>query len=449
MQNTAVPIAQSLIAEGVPDAHERLDAYSLYAVALVWAVLLLRIVDLQIIAVLLEPLKREFGITDTQLGLLSGFAFSVLYGTLGIPIAWLADRTSRRNIIAVAVGLWSAMTCLCGLATSFTTLFAARVGVGIGEAGGTAPAYSLIADYCPPRYRSRVFAILNSAVPIGVFTGLLIGGLVAARYGWRAAFAIVGLPGIAVALLVRATLREPQRGASEGARHKAPPVPARAALGYLLRLRSYRHLVMATSLFTLGAMASGIWLPTFFIRVHHMAPADVTTRLALIYGAGGLIGVLLGGFIADRLIQSTGDKRWLTRLCAVCALATLPFVATAFLLDKPTGAFLFLIGFVVLMHAWMGPAYGAIQSLAGVRRRAMAAGVNLLAINLIAYGTGPLLVGAASDYWSARLGADGLRYAILLVVCGSYSWAALHFLLAGRTVREDLAAAASESALER
>jgi predicted MFS family arabinose efflux permease len=415
-------------------------AYLYYVIAVLWVVMLLRFVDLQIVAVLLEPIRREFEVSDTLLGFMTGSAFAIFYGTLGVPVAWLADRYNRRNIIAAAVGLWSAMTAVCGLAGSFTALFFARMGVGVGEAGGQPPAYSLVSDYVAPEKRSSVFAILNSAVPFGVFCGFIIGGWVSQHYGWRAAFMVVGLPGVLIALLIWLTVREPPRGFSEN-RTNVATAPLGETLGYLWRTRSYRHLVLATAIFTLGAIGSGIWIPSFFVRVHGMANAEVAVWLAFIYGGGGVLGATLGGFLADRLVARNNDKRWYAWLSGIAAAAILPFSFFVYLWPDPITALLVHIGTTILMHSWMGPAYGTVQSLAGVTRRAMAAAINGLAVNLLALGLGPLIVGAASDYFNARYGENSLRYSILTVVVVCYSWAALHFLLASRTLRQDLAAA--------
>jgi predicted MFS family arabinose efflux permease len=414
------------------------DAYRAYVLGLIWIVLMLRFVDLQIISVLLEGIRAEFLLTDTQLGLLTGFAFAVFYGALGIPVAWLADRYNRRNIIAAAVGLWSLMTAVCGAATSFMSLFLARVGVGVGEAGGTAPTYSLICDYFPRKRRATIFAALNCSIPVGVFVGFLVGGYVGATYGWRAAFMAVGIPGVLVALLVYFTVKEPPRGLSEQAPALAKPPPFRETLGYLMRLRSYRHFVLASSIFTMGAMGSGIWIPSFFIRVHGMSAAEVGIWLACIYGGGGLIGALAGGYFADRAVERTGDQRWYAWLGAFTTISILPFSLFVYLWPNPTQALLVHIGTTLLMHAWMGPLYGTIQTLAGVQRRAMAAAINMLTINLIAYSMGPLLVGMASDFLTPQLGSESLRYSILAVVALAYTWAGLHFLLAARTLRHDL-----------
>ena len=429
-------------AAGAPDnsAFRVSRDYLNYVVAVLWVVMLLRFVDLQIVAVLLESIRREFEVSDTLLGLMTGSAFAIFYGTLGVPIAWLADRYNRRNIIVAAVGLWSAMTALCGLAGSFTSLFIARMGVGVGEAGGQPPAYSLVSDYVPPEKRSSVFAILNSAVPFGVFCGFIIGGWVNQHYGWRAAFMVVGLPGVLIALLIWLTVREPPRGLSDN-RTDVAPVPLGESLGYLWRTRSYRHLVLATTIFTLGAIGSGIWIPSFFVRVHDMANAEVAVWLAFIYGGGGVLGAMLGGYLADRLVARNNDKRWYTWLSAIAAAAILPFSFFVYLWPDPVTALLVHIGTTILMHSWMGPAYGTVQSVAGLPRRAMAAAVNGFAVNLLALGLGPLIVGAASDYFNARFGENSLRYSILAVVVVCYSWAALHFFLASRTLRQDLAAA--------
>ena len=429
-------------AAGAPDdsAFRVSRGYLNYVVAFLWVVMLLRFVDLQIVAVLLESIRREFEVSDTLLGLMTGSAFAIFYGTLGVPIAWLADRYNRRNIIVASVGLWSAMTALCGLAGSFTSLFIARMGVGVGEAGGQPPAYSLVSDYVPPEKRSSVFAILNSSVPFGVFCGFIIGGWVNQHYGWRAAFMVVGLPGVLIALLIWLTVREPPRGLSEN-RTDVAPVPLGESLGYLWRTRSYRHLVLATTIFTLGAIGSGIWIPSFFVRVHGMASAEVAVWLAFIYGGGGVLGAMLGGYLADRLVARNNDKRWYTWLSAIAAAAILPFSFFVYLWPDPVTALLVHIGTTILMHSWMGPAYGTVQSVAGLPRRAMAAAVNGFAVNLLALGLGPLIVGAASDYFNARFGENSLRYSILAVVVVCYSWAALHFFLASRTLRQDLAAA--------
>jgi len=424
--------------EAGPGAFRVTDAYRAYVLALIWLVLLFRFVDLQIIAVLLESIKAEFTFSDTQLGLLGGIAFALFYATLGIPIAWMADRYNRRNIIAVSVGLWSIMTALCGMATGFISLFLARVGVGVGEAGGVPPSDSLVSDYFPPEKRGFVFAVLRSSIPIGVFTGFMVGGWVNEYHGWRAAFMVVGIPGVLLALLLRFTLREPPRGFSENLVSVPEAPPLKETLKYLGRLRSYRQIVLATSIVTLGAYGSGIWIPSFFIRVHGMGFAEIGTWLAFIYGGGGAIGSMLGGILTDRLARKHDDARWYMRIPAISMLCILPFSLFVYLWPNPIQALLVHTGTTILMHVYLGPAYGTVQSLAGLKRRAMASAVNMFMVNLIAMGLGPLIIGMASDYFNAAYGADALRYSILTVVVVAYTWASVHFCLASRTVREDL-----------
>jgi len=417
------------------------DAYRYYIVAVIWLVLLFRFVDLQIIAVLLEPIRAEFKVSDTQLGILTGTAFALFYGVLGVPVAWLADRYSRRNLIAICLGLWSAMSALCGLATGFFSLLLARVGVGFGEAGGQPPSYSLICDYFPPNRRSTVFAILNTTLPLGVFVGFIIGGWINAHLGWRATLQAVGAAGIVAALLVRLTVREPARGAYDSPLSAPKAPPTAESLRYLWNLRSYRHLVLASSIFTLGAVGSGIWIASFFIRVHHMAAPQVAMWLAFIYGGGGLIGATLGGLLADRVSRRQQDRRWQAWIPAMSTAAILPFSFFVYLWPNPITALLVHIGTTVLMYIWVGPSYATVQNLAGPSRRALAAAINLLVVNVIAIALGPLLIGAMSDYFKAQFAENSLRYSLLAVVALTYSWAALHFLLAARTLSQDLTAA--------
>jgi predicted MFS family arabinose efflux permease len=413
-------------------------AYRYYVLAAIWLVLLLRFIDIQIIAVLLESIRAEFRVSDTQLGLLSGTAFALFYVTLGVPVALVADRYNRRSIIVICLSLWSAMTALCGMASSFGGLLLARIGVGVGEAGGAPPAYSLISDYFPAARRATIFAFLNSSVPMGVFAGFILGGYINVRFGWRATLLIVGLGGLLVALLVRLTVREPARGAADGERVPSLPPRFGETLRNLWRTRSYRHLVAASSIATMGASGTGIWIASFFIRVHEMPPAEVTTSLAFTYGGGGVAGAMLGGALADRLVSRTGDARWHARLSAVAMMLVLPSSFFVYLWPHPASALLMLGLTTCLLHAWMGPTYGTVQSLARPDSRALAAAVNLFVVNLLALGFGPLLVGAMSDLFTARFGKESLRYSILTLASVTYPWAAIHFLRASRTLRQDL-----------
>jgi predicted MFS family arabinose efflux permease len=413
-------------------------AHVAYVLLLLWLTLLLRFIDLQIVAVLLEPLKAEFRLTDTQLGLLGGFAFAIFYGLLGLPVAWIADRYCRKNLIAIAVGVWSLMTALCAGAGSFGQLLLARIGVGVGEAGGTPPAFSLLSDYVPPARRATAFAIVNSSQPIGVFCGLLIGGWIAASYGWRMAFLAAGIPGVVLAVVIWTTLREPPRGRFE------PRVPVvagdvREVARYLFGLASYRHLVAANTLALVGAAGGGVWIPSYFMRVHGMSLPETASWLAIIYGCAGTLGVIIGGAIADRLVSAGKQRRvgWYAWVPALSLIAVLPFSGIVFLAPEKTLALSAHVFGVILMHAWLGPHHATIQSLAGPARRSMATAINLLIVNVVGLGSGPLIVGMLNDALAPTLGAEAIRYSLLGVVALSFTWAAAHFWLAGRTLNKD------------
>ena len=379
-------------------------AYGAYVLFLLWLVGLFRFMDIQVFAVVLESIRKEFQFSDTQLGFLSGLAFAIFYATLGIPIAWLADRYSRRNILSIVLGIWSGMTYLCGTTTGFVTLFLARMGVGVGEAGGTPTIHSLLGDYFSAKKRGTVFAIVNTSIPAGVFAGFMYGGWILGHYDWRVTFYAYGVPGVLLSILLWLTLREPPRGYSENRTTPIESVKFIDTVLYLWKLRSYRHLVAATTIMTVGAYGSGIWIPSFFQRIHDLKISDVTFWLAWIYGGGGITGSLLGGWLSDRLSSKRQDARWYIRVPGFAALMILPFSFFVYLWGHPYQAMMVHIGTTILMHMYLGPAYGTVQTLAGVKRRAMASGFNLLVINFLGIGFGPLIVGAASDYMNSIYG---------------------------------------------
>lgn len=400
--------------------------YPWYVLALLWLVALLRFVDLQILAVLMEPIKAEFLLSDTQLALLGGLAFALFYGVLGLPVAWAADRCNRRNIIAVAVTLWSLMTALCGFAGSFLTLFLARVGVGIGEAGAYPPTTALLADYFPPARRGRVYAVLASAIPIGVFTGFLIGGIVSQHWGWRAAMQVVGFPGIAVGLLVFLTIREPQRGSLDAlASH--PTTQTAVGIRALWGNAAYRHVVAGACLYTLGAYGSGVWLPSYFIRHHGFSGAEIGVWMALLYGGGGLCGTLAGGWLAEHFSNRSGNHGWYARLCSWSLLATLPLIPLVLLNQHAYLALALHLPVIVLMHMNIGPVLTLIQELAGPLRRARAQAYSVLVSNIVALPLGPLIVGMLSDHFTPAYGSQTLGLAILLLLVCAWSLSAWHF----------------------
>ena len=419
--------------------------YGIYILVLLWFAGLLRFMDIQVFAVVLESVRTEFHLSDTQAGMLSGLAFALFYATLGIPLAFLADRYNRRNILSIVLTIWSGMTALCGTTVGYASLFLARMGVGIGEAGAMPTINSLLADYFPPNKRGTVFAIFNTSIPAGVFCGFMIGGWVLTHFGWRATFYSYGIPGVILAILIRLTLREPPRGGSENIAASLESVGFLDTLKFLWQRRSYRHLVMATTIMTVGAYGSGIWIPTFFTRIHGMSIGTVTVWLAWLYGVGGIIGSLMGGRLADHLSAKNNDARWYVRIPGVAALMIMPFSFFVYLWYDPYTALKVHFGTTVLMHMYLGPAYGTVQSLAGAKRRAMAAGINLLVINLLGIGLGPVIVGSANDYLNSIYGDHAIRYSMLGLVVIAYTWSAIHFFLAARNLREDIVTAREDT----
>ena len=417
------------------------NTYRYYVLALLVAVGVCSWVDRNVFSVLLESIKLEFSFSDTQLGLLGGVAFGLFYASVGLPIAYLADRYNRRNIIAIALFLWSIMTTLSGAAIGFVSLFLVRIGVGVGEAGGAPPSQSLVSDYFPPEKRGFAMGILYLYIPLGFLVGFLLGGWIDQFFGWRKAFFVVGVPGVILSILLRLTLREPPRGHAEGVRDSGVTPSLFSTVRYFCSRPSMRHIPLAGAIHGIGAWAMGVWLPAYFIRVHGMGSGEVGTWMALIYGFGGGVGVLYGGHLSDRLVKKTGDERWYMWLSALAVLVSAPFAFLIFLPKTPLPALLFLIVPITVMHMFLGPIIAMIQGLAGLRRRAVAAAFYLFLANLVSMGVGPVIVGMVSDYFNARYGNESLRYALLVTVFVTFLWSSIHFFLSTRTLREDLALA--------
>jgi len=415
-----------------------------YTLVLLTTVYVINYVDRQILAILLQPIKETFALSDTQLGFLSGFAFAAFYATLGMPIAMWADRGNRRNIITLATLVFSAMTAACGFAKNFTMLLIARIGVGCGEAGSSPPSHSIIADLYPPEKRATAMAIFALGVNIGILIGFLIGGWVNEFFGWRTAFMVVGAPGVVLALLVQFTLREPERGHSEGRSviDAAAPPSIWSAFAFMWRRRSLRHIVLGSALNAFVGYGAVAWVPTFLIRSYGMTTASVGTSLALILGIAGGAGTFLGGYLADRLGRR--DVRWNVWLVAACVGGGVPFAFAVYL--APTAA-LALAAFIVpaaVGALFLGPSLAMVQGLVPLRMRTVASAILLFVINIIGLGFGPQMVGVASDALAPRFGQESLRYALFAVGLVNL-WAATHFYLAGRTLPEDLARARSEA----
>ena len=396
--------------------------------------------DRQILAILLERIKADLLLTDTQLGLLSGLVFAIFYATLGIPVARLADRRSRRDIIAVSLAIWSAMTALCGLAGNFTQLMLARIGVGIGEAGSSPPSHSIIADLYPPEKRAGAMGIYSLGVVLGAGFGTLIGGVVAHLYGWRAAMFAVGLPGVALAAAVRLLVVEPRRGLSDAVQRPAgEPMPSVAeGFSSIARNRPAVHLVTAVTLTSLIGYALTGWGPSYMQRSLGLSMLDVSTYVALPGALIGSVSAILGGRIADRMARRRGLYAQ-AYVVAWLKLLAFPLALSFFLVDDPRVAVAAYFGSLLFANSYLGPTFALIQHLAPLKLRAMWAAVTLLVINLVGLGLGPFLVGRLSDWLRPTYGAESLRYAMLTVACGT-PWAIWHYWRAGVLLRRGEAA---------
>lgn len=423
-------------------------AYLRYALGLLCAVYIINFVDRQVLAILQEPIKQDLGLSDLQLGLLTGTGFGLFYATLGIPIARLADRVSRKWVIAVCLTIWSGMTALCGYATGFASLLIFRIGVGVGEAGGSPPAHSMISDYFPPARRATALGVFSLGVPFGILVGFLSGGWLSEVVGWRLAFLVVGLPGVVLAGIVALTLREPGRGVWDGVRasHATTAGPrVGEVMAHLWRLRSFRHVALASALYAFAGYSATNWMPPFLARSHGMEQGAIGTSLALIIGIGGGLGIYLGGVLADRL--GARDPLACVRVPMWAVILAFPLGFVIYLTDDTTLALgLFTVpAFLGLMY--QAPAFAVTQSLATPKSRATAAAVLLFIINIIGLALGPAVTGAISDALQPRFGDDSVRYA-LLIVSGALLWSGLHFHLASRTLHADLEIARQATARE-
>lgn len=414
-------------------------SYVRYAVGMLSLVYVFNFADRQILSILMQPIKQEMQLSDTQLGFLSGLAFAAFYSVMGLPIARLADKYSRVNILTICLALWSLMTALSGLALSFTQLLAARIGMGVGEAGGGPTSHSLIADYVPVEHRATALGVYALGVPVGLLFGYLLGGWLEQLYGWRSAFLALGIPGVLLAVILRFTLDEAPRGHSQGGiKIQAETPPIRTVVRHMWRIRTFWHLALAGSLQAFGTYAIFQWMPSFLVRSHQMQSGEIGSWLALIIGGGGAIGSLAGGYFADRL--SKRDMRWQMWLPAICVLLAAPTSLGIYLTDSRAATLGFLLLPVLLVNTYLGPAFAMTQTLAPLRMRAMASAVLIFALTFIGLGMGPQAVGILSDLLNPVYGEHSLRYAMMtsgLV----YIWSAYHFWRAAWTLREDLALA--------
>jgi len=386
--------------------------------------------DRQILGILAGPIISDLKLTDTQFGVLSGPPFAILYSLLGVPFAMLADRTSRSRVIAAALAAWSAFTALCGVATSFWQLFLFRMGVGVGEAGGVAPSYALIADYYPPAKRARALAIFSLGIPLGLAAGTLIGAYLAHWINWRAAFVAMGIAGLLLAPIMLIFVRDVPK-APAGAEER---VPLTRAFPIIARKPTFWLMAAAASCSSLAGYGLAVWTPSVLERSFGFDLLDRGHFLASIFLIGGTAGVFAGGWLADRYGQ--GDRAWYARLPAIAWLITAPTFAIGLLVPDPWVAWPLLLIPNALNILWLGPVTTAVKHLVPQAMRATASGSFLLINNLVGLGIGPMLIGALSDLFKERFGTEALRYAAVSVV-GFYLIAALLMFCAVKRLRAD------------
>jgi MFS family permease len=386
--------------------------------------------DRMILSILFPDIKAEFGLSDTQLGLLGGLSFALFYATMGLPIARLSDQHSRKRIIIVSLVIFSVMTAFSGLAAGFISLLLLRVGVGIGEAGVNPASHSIIADYFPPKRRGFAMATLMLGGSFGMILGFVGGGMIAEAYNWRIALVSVGVPGLLLAFFMAKLLREPARGTFETAEPlPSPPILTTAAA--MWSNPAMRHM-MAGGVIA-GLMSYGLtqWLPTFFIRTHELSQSEAGMMIAGVFGISGAIGALVVGKFFDRLsIRGFQYGLW---MLAMVPFVSIPLFVMGLFADNLTTAILLFIIPGFFANSFMGPSLAMVQTLSPVHMRAVSSAIMMLCLNLIGLGLGPLLVGVLSDILSTVYGKGSLSVALACFGLFAF-WGSLHFWLCGRAV---------------
>ncbi|MCB2108524.1 MAG: MFS transporter, partial [Rhodobacteraceae bacterium] len=413
--------------------------YAKYMVGLLTFSSVLNHIDRQLPAIMLPQIQADLHLSDTELGFITGLAFALFYSVMGIPIGRAGDVFSRRNVIAFCIALWSAMTAVSGLATNFVQMAAARFGVGFGEAGLTPGAHSLISDVFPPGRRATAMGFYSMGIPLGSVIAYLAGGWLTEFFGWRIAFLALGLPGIAVAIVVWLTIRETPRGHADGIADPGHAPPFKDVVKTLLTTPAFIHCMLGTSFTGLVYAAITTWAPSFLSRSFAMTTGEIGTWLAPSIGLGGIAGTVFGGMIADQV--SAHDKRWMGWIPAITTTVGAALGTIGFATELPVPSVI-LIGLPLILCPVHLPIYSTIlQGLAGVRMRGAFPALSLLMAGLIGLGIGPQMVGVASDLVKPIAGQESLRYALLLVVPFFGTWAGIHFYIGGKHLPHDFAKA--------
>jgi predicted MFS family arabinose efflux permease len=437
------PAAAPLSSTAEPQAGAR----AWWGLALMTLIYSCHYLDRTVIAIVVEPVRREFSLRDDQIGLLTGLAYGLSFALAVLPLGYLIDRVNRRNLLAVLVFVWSGMTALCGMAQGFGTLLLARIGVGAAEAGGSPTSLSLISDLFPASRRSTAIGVLFLSSGIGALASAVVGAVVAAQYGWRAALLVAGLPGMLLALLLLVTLREPRRGAMEPGRTADDQLQATPALApsvvfrLILKEPALLHLLAGLSLLTAGIATVGAWLPSFLMRYHGMDLKMASIVPAIVFGVFSCVGTVVGGIVGDRLARTRPTGR--LGLCLGVTLLAVPAGLGAMIAPSAPVAVVMSFAVAALTFVTFPNGFSTMLGVVPPGMRGMTAAVTQLCTNLVGYGMGPYVVGLLSQQIG---GPDSLRVALSIVVPATLLWGALHFRLAlGHQRRKSAMAQASSS----
>lgn len=414
--------------------------YRYYVLIMLMLTFMFNIADRLVMSILIEDIKAEFLLSDTQIGLLAGTAFTVFYLLLGIPAGRLADRTNRKNMVAISLSLWSLMSALCGAALGFWTLLLARLGVGVGEAGGGPPSASIITDYFAPHELSRAMGIFAVGAVLGPVLGYAAGGLIAEAYGWRWTFVILGVPGILLGVILYLTVREPKRGIyyQSGAKKPGTDREADKQEPFMTTMRSlwsnnvFFRVVLANSFTNVPSFAFAIWLAPTLMRNFDVSSGEVGVYLGAVLFIGGVPAMILGGFLADFL--ATKNPKWRPWYCALAVMLTAPFWTFCLLSDSLEMTLaLYVCGYILLVST-QGAAISMVQSSVLPTERGTASSISSLSINFLGYGIGPALIGVMSDNWADDYGSLSLNYAVILLAVVSLVIASFLFWWTGKAV---------------
>jgi len=411
-------------------------SYKGYVLLILTGVYTFNFIDRQILVILQESIKAELGLSDTELGLLTGLSFALFYVTLGIPIARLSDRSNRRNIVAASLAIWSVMTAVSGLVANYMQLLLARIGVGIGEAGGSPPSHAMISDYFPPEKRATALSIYSTGIYFGILIGYLGGGWIDQHYGWRMAFFMLGIPGVLYALLLLFTVKEPPKGLSDKEHNTVESTDSFIQVfKNLFGIKTFSLMAIGSGLFAFGNYGIGNFFAPFLARVHEMEIASIGLWLGITVGFGGIIGTFSGGWLADRL--SHKNIKWYFWVPLIASLINIPLSLGLFFLNDTT-IVLILYFFVALLTAmFLGPCIAVSHNLVNAKMRAQASAILFLILNLIGLGLGPLAIGFVSDLLTPTYGVESLRWAFCITFITNATGIIL-FYMAAKNYQRDL-----------